>query len=135
MTPYAYTLDRCHDCFQTLEKAVRILSHEWPNPYPLLYRSPVTAHYPDGTSDNVSIEDYVEEMPVDIASVKAELDAAITLSRERYEQEYPTPEDKAYDLSHRYSGCSWLHEHDPAEMIQRKVESLKWKWKDHLLQS
>ena len=136
MTPYAYTLRSYSDrCFPTLENAVRYVILQGYAPHLCLGYSPIIAHYPDCTSDCASVEEYLEEIPVDLPLVEAEIDAAITVSRERYEQEYPTPEDKAYERSHRFSGCGWFHETDRAEMIQSKVNSLKWKWKDYLTSS
>lgn len=133
LLPYAYALtfiDRDNPpCFPTLDAVVAHLIERKYLPHFVLYHSPIEARYANGNVETVSIKDYLEEIPIDIASIEREIDNRRAESLSDYEKTYPTPEDKAYHNSHRYSGSGWYHEDDREQQIEQTINARKWKWK------
>lgn len=129
--PYAYTVarDGSHShyptLFPTLDKAVAyLLQYGCPANRAADRQDYIKAYYENGDTDHPSLRPYLEETQVDLPAVVAYIDEAWAKSEAAYaEWKAANPEGR------RFSGQSFLCEHDKADLVTREVNARKWRWK------
>jgi hypothetical protein len=131
--PYAYTLysrDRYDPpVFPTLDALVKYLIQIDAEPYQAKYYPPAVAHYADGRSERVGVDEYLEEVEVDLAPILQQVDEGMAASLARYNEAFPTEADRAYHRRNRYSGDTWMHEQAKDDLVRNIAESRRWKWR------
>lgn len=133
--PYAYSIEGADrwgpPCFPSLLKAVTYLRETQRDPYYCSRAKVVTAHYEDGPSEAVSIDQYLIQDPVDIEETLRTYSKAVEESWQTYNTRFPTDEDKARECRSRYSGQQgWLHETSLQELVDHHIRSANWRWND-----
>lgn len=135
MTPYAYSiLDYdSSKVYPTLDAAVRSLIGA--EPWRYVTRSPVQAHFLDGTEAMADLMPYIETREVDLVVIETEIDRLREESRKRAEAAEAEWRAHHGNRPRILATGSWwpTHEMDRQHLIDSAVARARYTWKPEYL--